>query len=288
MKMKNFFLFDGRRVSGKQLGLASLERGFLYGDGVFETMRTCNYRIFMWDRHIERMKKGLALCNINMVANPEKLHSDIEQLLKEKHVKNAYVRLNVWRKETGSFDPKGERKSHTLAIIRKYLPCPGDFYSKGISCCVSRKFLKNELSPVTYIKSFNYLENILAREEAKNKGCSETILLNCRGELAESSVANLFFTKGKTVYTPSVECGILPGITRALVIEICKTNGLKVKEGRFKPVSLKGADEVFLTNTLMGLIPVRKIEGFFEKKRFACSSLLSGELEKVFLMHTEF
>jgi len=287
MKVKNLFLFDGKKVSEQQIGFEHIKRGFFYGDGIFETMRAVRYKIFMFDRHISRMTKGIAFCNMDIPNNWKNLQTDIKRLLEEERLEDAYIRVNAWRMGNDSFDPKEERKSHLLVLIKKYQPYNENFYRKGVSCVVSKKFFKNEKSPFASIKSFNYLESILARQEARTKGCDEAILLNTKGELAESTVSNLFFINKKTVYTPSLDCGILPGITREVIIEICRKKQIPIKEGRFMPERLKDVEEVFLTNTLMGILPVRTVKSLFEKSSFVFSSMLAEELDKIFLEQTD-
>lgn len=284
--MKTFFLFDGKTAEGKEVSFPQLKRGFLYGDGVFETMRASGCRIFRWEKHWKRLRKGLDTCNLKLEASGEKLRKEIERLLGENGIESAYVRLNAWRKETEGFDPSGEEGSHLLVMAKKYAPYGKIFYEKGISCTVSKNFFKNESSPLTFIKSFNYLESILARTEAKREGFDETIMLNNKGHIAESSASNLFFVKSGIIYAPSVPCGILPGITREMILEICKSKNIGVKEGCFKPDMLREADEIFLTNTLMGVLPVRKVEGFFEKKKGFFSDFLGREAERIFSEET--
>lgn len=276
---KNYYILDGKPAAEKEISLTKLKRGFLYGDGVFETLRAENYRLFRWDDHRERLLKGLDVCHLEIKGGSGRLKNRIEAALKKHKLADAYVRVSVWRRETDSFDPGDERRSNVLVLMKKHHPYPERFYKKGIGCVISKKHFKNEKSPLTHVKSFNYLENLLARIEAKKQGLEETILLNTQGFLASATVSNLFFAKGKTIFTPCVECGILPGITRKVVFEICGRHGIKIKEGRFLPEDLKGFDEVFLTNTLMGVMPVREVKGIFEGKQFPCSSFLRNELK---------
>lgn len=281
--MKTIFLLDGRQVGAKQLQFAQFKRGFLYGDGVFETMRAFNYKIFRWDQHLERLKNGADVCGIDSPQHTGTLKAAIETALKKNHIPDAYIRLNIWRKEPATFDPEGERGSRLLVIAKKRRPYNPGCYEKGISCIVSKNFFKDERSPITFIKSLNYLPSVLARTEAKTRGYEEAIMLNSKGLLAESAASNLFFCKGAVIYTPAVECGILAGITREAVLQICRQKKIKTKEGRFKPDTMKSADEIFLTNTLAGVLPVRKVEGIFKNRRFKMSAFLDSELEKILL-----
>lgn len=279
--LKNYYILNGKPAGEKAISLANLKRGFLYGDGVFETLHAEDYRLFRWGDHWERLMKGLEICGLEIEDKSERLRNRIELSLKKHRIADAYVRVSVFRKEPDSFDPGGERSSNVLVLMRKYHSCPEEFYRKGIRCVISRQYFRNEKSPLVYIKSLNYLENLLARIEARKQGCEESILLNTGGFLTSASVSNLFFAKGKTIFTPCVKCGILPGITRKIILEICARQGIKIKEGKFLPEDLKTADEVFLTNTLMGIMPVREVKGFFRGRRFIYSSMLRTQFEKI-------
>ena len=278
---KNYYILDGKEVEEKEITLSHLKRGFFYGDGVFETLRAKGSRIFMWDEHIKRLKKGAGVCGmIFRSEDMKKIRRDIERHLKKEGIGDAYIRVNLWRAHPDSFDPAGEKKAHLLVVIRKYHPYPERFYKEGIRCIVSKNFFKNERSPLVYIKSLNYLENILARMEAKKNRFDDAILLNTAGYLASATVSNIFFVKDSIVCTPSIDCGVLPGTIRGLVLEMCKKNRIKLKEGKFTLKDLKGAEELFLTNTLMGVLPVREIKGIFKGRKFTFSIFFREEIEK--------
>lgn len=276
---KTYYYLNGRRMSEKEISFSVLKRGFLYGDGVFETLKAENYRIFRWDDHWERLQKGADVCGLEIEEESGKLKNRIETALKKNSLNEAYIRINVWRKETESFDPGDERRSKVLVLMKKHKSYPEKFFTEGIRCIISKTYFKNDKSPLTCIKSLNYLENILARSEAKKQGYNDNILLNTEGYLASASVSNLFFVKGKKIFTPSLSCGILPGITRKAVFDICGRYGIKTEEGKFRPGDLKKADEVFLTNTLMGVMPVREVKNIFTGKQFSCAVFLREELK---------
>jgi len=277
---KNRYLLNGKAIGENDIFLSKLKRGFLYGDGVFETLKAENFKIFRWDDHWERLNKGADLCGFEIAEEGAKLRSRIEASLKKNGLDEAYIRISVWRKETESFDPGDERRSNVLVLIKEYKPYPVKFFREGMRCVISKKYFRNEKSPLSRIKSLNYLENILARVEAKKQGYDDSILLNTEGYLACASVSNLFFVKGKKIFTPSISCGILPGITSKCVLEICGRYGIKAEEGKFLPGDLKKADEIFLTNTLMGVMPVSKVKGIFAGKQFPCAMFLRKELNK--------
>lgn len=277
--MKNIYIFDGREIRERDIHYTYLKRGFLYGDGVFETLRAENYRIFMWDEHIKRLEDAAAVCGINLEEIKER-KKKIEKCLKRYRIEDAYIRINLWRKRPEVFDPEKEREVHSLVITRKYHPYPERCYKEGIRCIVSKKYFRNEKSPVVYIKSLNYLENILARIEAKNNYCDDTIMLNTSGYISSATVSNIFFVKKEKVYTPSVDCGLRPGTIREVILRVCNENGIKVKEGKFTIKDLGKAEEVFLTNTLAGVLPVKEIRGIFKSKGFRISEFLREEMRR--------
>ncbi len=280
MKMvKNYYCLNGRRISGEVISFGKLKRGFLYGDGVFETLRAEDYRIFRWDDHWKRLQKGADICGFEIAEEGENLRRKIETVLRKNGLDRAYIRISVWRKETESFDPGDESRSNVLALVKKHRAYPARFYREGIRCIVSKTYFKNEKSPLSCVKTFNYLESILARGEARKQGYDDNILLNTEGHLASATVSNLFFVKGKKIFTPSLDCGILPGITRKTVLEICARHGVNSEEGKFLPEDLESADEVFLTNTLMSIMPVREIRGVFRGKEFRLAGFLMKELK---------
>ncbi|MDD3725741.1 MAG: aminotransferase class IV [Candidatus Ratteibacteria bacterium] len=278
--MKHLYILDGKKVKEKDIRIRQLMRGFLYGDGVFETMRAVNYKIYMWDEHIEKIRQGARVCRIDVSEDLENIKTSIERHIKKERAGDVYIRINLWRKMPEIFDPGTEKEPHILVIIKKHHPYPEIFYKEGIRCIVSKKYFKNEMSPVVCIKTLNYLENIFARTEARDNRCDDAILLNTSGYLTSATVSNIFFVKKGKVYTPSVDCGIRAGTIRELVIKIYHRSGIKVNEGRFSVRDLEDVDEVFLTNTLMGVLPVREIKGIFEGRSFRISSFLKKEVEK--------
>ena len=277
--MREIYLLNGKIKKASEINLLILKRGFLLGDGIFETLISKNYKIFRFSDHYTRLKEGAEICEIE-VEEKEILESQIRRTLEKFKIKNGYIRINVWRKKGERSMPEG-RKSNILIIIKNYKPYPSHFYQNGMKCMISKKIFKNEKSILYKIKSFNFIENILGKIEAKENKCQDAIFLNTKGFLTEGTVANLFFVKKDKIYTPSVECGILPGITRKIVIQICRKNRIKIKEGKFKPEFLKECDEVFMTNTLMGIMPVKSIENFFKKKKAEMVEFIKEEYLKI-------
>jgi aminodeoxychorismate lyase len=266
------YLFNGKKVEGKEIGFNELKRGFLYGDGIFETLLAKNKKIFRFEEHWERMKKGANICNLK-IPEKERVKEIILKNLKEKD-KDYYIRINLWREKPEKFSPSKEKESNFLIIIKEFEPYSSKFYEDGINCIISEKVRRNEKSIISKIKSLSFIENVIVKIECEKEKCDDAIILNTSGYISEGSVSNIFFVKDDCVYTPSIECGCLEGITRKVIFEICEKNGIKVKEGFFKLEFLRKVNEVFLTNTLMGIMPVREIKNCFVVKEFRITQSL--------------
>ena len=274
-------------VAEKELSWPVLRRGFLYGDGIYDTLRARNFHLFRWHDHGQRLAAGREFFGLASAWNGEALRREMERFLKAAGIADAYVRINCWRTEPASFPPHGERAAHVMVIARPFEPYPAAWYRRGIVCCVST-FRRNERSPLSSVKTLNCGENVAARREAEEKTCADAVFLTTTGRLSEATTSNLFFIRKGIVHTPARSCGILPGVTRKIVFEICRRSGIRYKEGIFPPASLKTADEVFLTNTTAGVLPVREIQGLFRNARgFSTTGLFRKELERIFREETD-
>lgn len=241
------------------------DHGFLYGDGIYETMRAYEGVVFMLDEHIRRLYRSASFIQLGIPKNTAEIKSAIHKTLKANSLKNAYVRLTVSR---GSgkigLDPALCAKPTFVIITNEFKDYPCSFYKKGVKLIISsvKRNLKEAINP--QIKSLNFLNNILAKIEAKKKNAYEALMLNSRGHLTEGTICNVFFVlkkKNKAVLcTPSVDCGILDGITRNIILELAQKNGIKTEEGKFKKEDIYRASEVFITNTTMEIMPVCKID----------------------------
>ncbi len=278
MRMKSeILLFNGKKVNEKELNFSYLKRGFLYGDGIFETMISFDKKIFKFQQHWNRMLFGAKVCNLK-VPNKKVIEELILENLKEGF---CYIRLNLWRKRPETISPEEQKETNFLIIIRDFKPYSEKFYKEGMICGISKRIRRNEKSVMCKIKSLNFLENIILKIEAKQEKCDDMIVLNTSGYISEGSVSNIFFVKNNIIYTPSCQSGCLEGITRKIVFEICERENIKIKEGWFKNDFLNDCDEVFLTNTLMGIMPVKEIKEYFKSKSFKVSQYLREKYLKI-------
>ncbi len=260
------FLND-RFVREEDAVVSVFDHGFLYGDGVYETLRSYGSRIFMRDQHLARLRRSAESIGLTIpIPNaqwPDLLHEAMRRNEVGHDQADAYIRITVSR-GAGEIGLDPSLCPHpTVVIMTKALhPPPPSLSRDGVSLTVAktRRNLPEALSP--QIKSTNFLNNILAKRESIAAGTFDSLLLNWQDELTECTVSNLFFIAGDTLHTPALDCGILDGITRTIVMIIAQEEGLPVREGHYYLSDLRGAKECFLTNTSMEIMPVTRVDAF--------------------------
>ena len=259
--MEELVWLNGTLCPKKEAKIPIDDRGFLFGDGVFETMRSYGGKVFRLDKHLKRLFDSLAIIHLQIPYQQEELAQAVYDTLKANQLRDAYIRLTVTRGQGGKGIDPPEKPSPTIVIVaRELIPYPEQVYREGLRTGIS-EIKQNISSPTARIKSLNFLDHILARSEAKQKGLDEAILLNTEDFICEGTVSNIFLVKHGNLITPDKESGILPGITREAVIELAQRKGITVEEKKVKLSELKEADECFLTNTLMEVMPVSEIDG---------------------------
>jgi branched-chain amino acid aminotransferase len=251
---------NGAIVPEAQAVVSVYDHGFLYGDGVYETMRAYGGVVFMLERHMDRLSRSAALIRLQM-PEAEQLKHSIYQTLEANKLSDAYIRVTLARgKGPIGLDPE-LCSGHTVVVIaEQFREYPASCYERGVRFIIAktRRNLAGAIDPK--IKSLNFLNNILAKMEAKDRGAYEAIMLNAGGFLTEGTVCNIFFVNNGVLCTPSEDAGILDGITRELVLGIAERNGIKAEEGMFRTDDLLRASEVFCTNTTAEVMPVAGVE----------------------------
>ena len=247
-------------VDEKKAVVSVFDRGLLYGDGIFETMRAYGGRVFMLDEHIERLYNSAGIIDLNIRPDKKYIKYIIYRLLKVNRLSEAYIRLSVSR-GTGrvGLDATTAESDSVVIIVKDFTPYPDKFYRKGVRLYTS-SVRRNERSVLFKIKSLNYLNNIIARLEAQAAGATDALLLNSKDKVAESAVSNIFMVKKNLLVTPSIASGALPGITREAVLSLAGKAGLRPVQRQIGLRELKGANEIFLTNTLMEIMPVTRLD----------------------------
>ena len=250
---------NGRFVDIDEARVSVFDRGFLYGDGVFETMRSYAGVVFRLDAHLDRLFAALKVARIRPPYARRFLKETIRDVLDRNGLESAYIRLAVTRGE-GRFglNYSDVFKPNTVITAMEFGGYPDSMYLRGISAKVVEATV-NEQSPVSGIKSLNFLNHILARLAAREDGFDEAILRNTKGHIAEGAASNIFLVKKGALITPSPDNGILPGITRRVVLGIAGRLRLKAREEPVSCEKLLSAGEVFLTNSLIEVLPVTKV-----------------------------
>jgi branched-chain amino acid aminotransferase len=257
--MEQIVYLNSSLVPRSQAKISPFDLGFLYGYGLFETMRAYSGRIFRLDKHLERLSQSAKLLSLPL--NAFDLKKACYDTLKANKSKDARIRLTVSMGESEAApDLPKHPKPTVLVTAARYVPLSDEFYHKGYKAVVST-IDQDSQSPLSHLKSANYLNHILARREAKASGADEAILLNERGFLCEGSTSNIFLVSKKTIITPGEESGCLPGITRQVVIELAQGLGISLVEREVILDELLRADEAFLTNSIMELMPLAEVNG---------------------------
>jgi len=252
---------DGKWSPKSAATVSVFDHGFLYGDGVFEGIRSYNKLIFKLDEHLDRLYESAHTIMINIPLTKKEMTKAIIKTLQMNKLKDAYVRLVISRGVGDlGLDPKKCKKPSIIIITDKIALYPNEFYRKGLAIITvpTMRNVPNALNPG--IKSLNYLNNILAKIEAGNCGYNEAIMLSQEGYVAEGTGDNVFIVKNKTLITPPTYIGSLKGITRDAIIQIARKNKIAFEETILTRHELYNADEVFLTGTAAEIIPVIRVD----------------------------
>lgn len=253
---------NDRFVPREEAVVSVFDHGFLYGDGVFETLRASHGRVFQLAEHLARLERSAARLQLRLPVGIERLADLLRESLARNHLHDAYLRITVSRGagEIG-LDP-ALCATPTLVIIAKpFQPSPESFYADGVSVMIAQttRNLPDALPP--QVKSLNFLNNILAKMEATAVGAHEALMLNHRGDLTEGTTSNVFLVQNGRVRTPSTDCGILEGLTRGLVLHVASEMGIPADETQLRVEDLLRAEECFLTNTTQEVLPVTQVDG---------------------------
>jgi len=258
--MAELIWHDGQLLSPDQAMCSCLDRGRLYGDGLFETMRAYSGTIFQLDAHLERLTAGAKQLYLRLPMSTEDLREAVQTPLVASGLSDAYVRLTVTRGVGGAPAELDASTASVTAWVRPLSGYPEQLYATGMSAVLASA-RRNECSPLSKLKTLNYLDSLLARAEAQRVGADEAMFLNTAGRLAETTASNLFLVDDKgCVLTPPVSAGILPGIARACVLALCAAEGIPFSEEPLDIHRLQEAQEAFLTNSLMEIMPLTRFE----------------------------
>jgi len=257
--MSEIVYLNGSLIPRSQARISALDYGFLYGFGLFETMRAYGGQVFRLDSHLNRLARSAEILGLPIQALD--LKGAVRDTIHANKLSDARVRITISIGEGGMVpDPSTCTQPTVLILAGYYKPYPEQVYEKGFRAVVS-SIRRNSQSPLSRLKSANYLENMLAKQEARAAGVDEAICLNEKGLLAEASMSNIFLVNDGILRTPGEESGILPGITREVVLELASQLGINTFEQDIRLDELFQTQEAFLTNSLMEIMPLTEIDG---------------------------
>jgi len=257
--MEEIVYLNGKLMPRSQARVSVLDYGFLFGFGLYETIRAYHGKPFRLDNHIARMR--FSANKLGILIKPAEIRQAVKDTVKANGFADTRIRITVSIGE-GTITPNlTSCIEPTIAVlVTEYHPPAPEKYRDGFKVIVSN-IRRNSLSPVTYMKSANTMEAMLARQQARTKGMDEALFLNEKGFLTEASGSNIFLVKDGNLITPRFETGILPGVTRIVVFELANQLGIKVKEKYVRLDELLQADEAFITNSLIEIVPVTGVGG---------------------------
>jgi len=248
------FLNDGI-VDSSRVFISHSVGGFLYGAGLFETMRASNGVVFVLDEHLDRLFASSEKFKINVRGDKKFIADAVYQTLNANGLKDARLRLTA---TSGAMN--AEESQPTLLITAvNFEPYPKNYYDKGVMVILS-SYRQNPADVLAGHKTTSYFSRLFVLGAAHQKRAAEALWFTTEGLLAEGCVSNVFLVKNSVVYTPSLDTGILPGIARKSILSLADKNSIKVEEKELTIDDLLGADEVFITNVIMQVMPVIKIE----------------------------
>jgi len=257
-----FASVNGNVVPAEQARVSVLDNGFTFGDAVYETLRTYRGRPFHLDRHLERLRASAARLGFAAPFGDEVFARRLDELLARAGNEESYIRIILTRGE-GDISYRFDRVTGPtlVMVVKPFEPPRARDYAEGIAIVIAsvRRNHPRALDPA--IKSNNLLNNILAVREGQGRGAAEAILLNDLGEVAEGASSNVFVVKAGRVSTPPLDAGILSGITRRIVLDLCRELGIPAREETLIAADLFAADEVFITSTTKEAAPVRTVDG---------------------------
>ena len=252
---------SGKLYSKEDAKISVYDHGLLYGDGVFEGMRSYDGKVFRHEEHLERLYASARAICLHIPMSVDEMKAAVEETITVNNLKDSYIRLIVTR-GSGSLglDPYQCRSPEVIIIADKITLYPEDFYEKGLEIITAGTIRNHPAALSPRVKSLNYLNNIMAKIEGIQAGCIEALMLNSKGEVSECTGDNIFIVRKGKLYTPPTSAGILEGITRDAVIELARETGMEVYETALTRHDIFVADEMFLTGSAAEVIPVIKVD----------------------------
>jgi len=274
---------DGTVVDGAQGRIPVIDHGLLYGDGVFEGMRAYGRRAFRLDAHMERIAVSASAIGLQIPGGTSRLRAIVLETLRAFGADDAYIRLIVTRGDGPlGVDPTVCGQPRVICIVDQIKLYDPDRQARGVDLVTVsvRRPASDVLDP--RVKSLNYLNSVLAKAEARQRGADEALLLNAAGAIAEAAVANVFVARRGQLRTPPATDGALEGITRDTLLRLAAELGIDAGERTLGRIDLLGADEAFLSGSGVGIVPIRSLDGV---RLRSVPGPLTDKLRAAFLDH---
>lgn len=251
---------NGSLVDGDKAAVSVFDHGFLYGDAVYETLRTYGGRPFLLAEHFSRLSEAAGTLGIPVPWDLAALRHEIDRALESAGGGGEWLVRIILTRGVGALspDPASCREPTRIIIVNPHRENPAELYRTGVDIAISTR---RRDPAIASIKTGNLIHQVLGARDATAQGVSEVIFLNADGDLSDGTRSNLCLVRGDQVLTPSENSGIVRGITRAMVMEVARSIDIAVVEGRFRPEVIADCQEAFLTSTTRGIMPVTRIDG---------------------------
>jgi branched-chain amino acid aminotransferase len=260
---KTFVNVNGNITNAVDAKISIFDRGFLYGDSIYEVTLTEDRSIIFWEEHLDRLENSAHLIGLPLSLTREQITEEVKKTLVKANLERAYIRLVVTRGEgIISLDPNTSTQNNFVIITRPFPPNPSEWYQEGVKLCFVSVLRNDKRSVDPNAKSGNYLNNVLAINEAKQKGFFDALMVNKDGYVTEGTTFNIWLVKDGVVKTPSLESGLLKGITRTKLLKIIRENNIPFEECSLTPDDFHQADEVFMTASTKGIVPVNRVDEY--------------------------
>ena len=254
---------NGRISPEREAVIPVFDHGFLYGEGIYETLRTYNGRLFLFDRHMRRLRNSARLIDLALPFTDEELAAHIRDTIGAAKLdgSEAYVRVMITRGIGDlTYDLKATPTPSWVIIVKPLASPPAEIYERGVSVALVDVVRNHPQSVNPMIKSNNLMNSALAAQQAIKRGGFEAVMRNYRGELTECTQSNLFVVRNGAALTPPLESGLLPGITREFLFELGREASIEVRGQVLRDDDLFSADEAFLTSTTRELVPIVSVD----------------------------
>lgn len=253
---------NGKLYAKEDAKVSVYDHGLLYGDGVFEGMRSYSGKVFRMGQHLQRLWESARAICLDIPIPQGDLAAAVNETLKVNGLTDGYVRLLVTRGAgTLGIDPNRTADPQVIVITDQIALYPREYYENGLEIITASTIRNHPAALSPRIKSLNYLNNIMAKLEAIRAGCVEALMLNHKGEISECTADNIFLVKHGQLWTPPSDAGILQGVTRGAVIELAHARNIAMQERSLTRHDVYVADECFMTGTAAEVVPVVKIDG---------------------------